>query len=291
VLRVDPATVQLPPSVAVALSAPGEGVTSTLEASGRPWSCLAWGRPSEPPLLLVHGVTSNARVWWRVGPALAASGRRVLAVDLPGHGTNPAWQGRHRFVETAADLAAFIRAAGLETADLAVVGHSWGGIVTAHLPIVGIRPAVLVLLDPPAMTVDQLEAYSHDPTEGRYETLAEARAAVRAANPSWADGDVEAKAMALTEFDQAAVRDVLLRNGDFDAGMAALRDERAAGMNTWLIRGEEGAGGCIPEELVPEIERQLGAGRVITIPGAPHSPQRTHPEATTFAILRSLESG
>jgi len=288
VLRLNPATVDLPPSVALALSAPREGVTSTIEASGRPWSYLSWGRPTEPPLLLVHGVTSNARVWWRVGPALAAAGRRVIAVDLPGHGPNPAWQGRHLFADTAADLAAFIRAAGLEVTDLAVVGHSWGGIVTAHLPIVGIGPAVLVLLDPPAMTVDQLEAYSHDPTEGRYETLAEARAAVRAANPSWADGDVEAKAMALTEFDQAAVLDVLLRNGDYDAGMAALRDKRAAGVDTWLIRGEEAAGGCIPEDLVPEIERQLGAGRVITISGAPHSPQRTHPEATTFAILRSL---
>jgi hypothetical protein len=38
-------------------------------------------------------------------------------------------------------------------------------------------------------------------------------------------------------------------------------------------------------------DRQLGSERVITIPGSPHSPQRTHPEATTFAILRAVGAG
>jgi pimeloyl-ACP methyl ester carboxylesterase len=280
----------LPRPVADGLARPAPGEPGSIDAGGTAWAFSSWGSQADPPLLLVHGVTSNAGIWWRVGPALAASGRRVVAVDMPGHGRAHGWRGRHRFSETASDLAGFIRAAGLAAPALAVVGHSWGAMVAAHLPGAGLRPATLVLLDPPAMTLDQLEALTREPTERPYATLVEAEAAVRAANPSWSDGDVAAKARALTEFDAEAVLAVLLENGDWDAGMAALRDPAAAGISTWLIRGEGATGGFIPDAAVPAIEAQLGAERVLTIPGGPHSPQRTHPEATILAILRALDS-
>jgi pimeloyl-ACP methyl ester carboxylesterase len=57
-----------------------------------------------------------------------------VAVDLPGHGLNPTWSGRHRFADTAADLAAFLRAVELPMPELAVVGHSWGAMVAASVP-------------------------------------------------------------------------------------------------------------------------------------------------------------
>jgi pimeloyl-ACP methyl ester carboxylesterase len=81
---------------------------------------------------------------------------------------------------------------------------------------------------------------------------------------------------------------VLRGNGDWDGGMAALRHPNATASSVWLIRGEWSTGGFIPDSKVPRIGAQLGADRVITIPGAPHSPQRTHPEATVQAILRGL---
>jgi pimeloyl-ACP methyl ester carboxylesterase len=280
----------LPQPVAAELERPTPGEPGSIDAGGMAWTYTSWGRSADPPLLLAHGVTSNAGVWWRVGPALAAARRRVVAVDMPGHGRMASWQGRHRFAETADELAAFIRAAGLAVPALAVVGHSWGAMVAAHLPAVGLRPARLVLLDPPALTVDQFTAMTQEPTERSYTNLAKAEAAVRAANPAWSEGDVEAKARALTEVDADAVLAILLENGDWDAGMAALRHPAAAGISTWLIRGEWATGCFIPEAMVPAIEAQLGRDRVITIPGAPHSPQRTHPEATILAILRALGS-
>ena len=260
----------------------------TVEAGGRDWTFLTWGRPSDPPLLLVHGVTSNAGIWWRVGPALAASGRRVTAVDMPGHGPRPTWSGKHRFDDTAVELAAFIRAAGLDVPELAVVGHSWGAMVTAHLPGAGLRPATIVVIDPPYLTLEQLELLTREPTERPYGSLADARAAVRKANPEWTDGDVEAKALALTEFNPDAVLAVLLQNGDWDAGLAALARPEAQGIPAWLITGEWASGCFIPDPAIPVIRRQLGADRVIVIRGAPHSPQRTHPEATVGAILRAI---
>jgi pimeloyl-ACP methyl ester carboxylesterase len=278
----------LPPAAAAALAAPAPGTWGTVDAAGLRWSTLSWGSQADPPVLLIHGVTSNASVWWRVGPAIAATGRHVVALELPGHGRTRTWLGRHRWVETAEDVAAFIEATGLAVPDLAVVGHSWGGLVTAHLPMAGVRPRVLVLLDPPTMTVAEFEVYVQDPTERPYATIEEAAAAVRLANPSWSDGDVAAKAEGLTQFDAGAVLAVLLRNGDWDSGLAALRDPRAAGVPVWLIRGEWDTGCLIPDFAVPAIVAQLGGDHVITIAGAPHSPQRTHPEATVAALLRAL---
>jgi pimeloyl-ACP methyl ester carboxylesterase len=278
----------LPPGVSAALASPEPGAGGSVDADGVVWPTLTWGDRDAPPLLLVHGVTSNAGIWWRVGPALAASGRRVVAVDMPGHGRTAPRQVSHRFSDTAAELAGFVRAARLDRPELAIVGHSWGAMVAAHLPAAGIRPARLVLLDPPVLTLGRLEALTKEPTERTYATLAAAEAAVRAANPTWSDGDVAAKARALTEFNPDLVLAVLLQNGDWDGGMAALRDPGAAGVPVWLIRGEWATGGFIPDFKVRAIEGQLGAGHVITIAGGPHSPQRTHPEATVLAILRAL---
>jgi pimeloyl-ACP methyl ester carboxylesterase len=280
----------LPVPVAAALAKPPDGELGVFEVDGTAWSTVSWGAPNEPPLLLVHGVTSNAGIWWRIGPALAAAGRRVTAVDMPGHGRTAGLPRSHRFADTAAELAAFARAAGLDRRDLVVVGHSWGGMVSAHLPAAGLVPRTLVLIDPPYLTLGRLRALTEQPTERPYATLDESIAAVRAANPAWSDGDVAAKARALTEFNPQLVLDVLLKNGSWDSGMAALRNPSARGVDVWLIRGEWAAGGFIPDSKVPAIERQLGADHVITISGGPHSPQRTHPEATVLAILHALQA-
>ena len=288
-IRLTATAADLPPAVATALTAPAEGLPGWVATVGTRWATLSWGRAEDPPVLLLHGVTSNSGIWWRVAPALAAAGYRVIAVDLPGHGRTQSWRGRHRFAETAADVAGFIRAAGLDRPDLAVTGHSWGAMVTAHLPIAGVRPRVLVLLDPPSLTVAEFEVFIQDPTERPYPTVAEAAVAMRLANPTWSDGDIAAKAEGLTQFNPDAVVAVLLENGDWDSGLAGLRDPRAAGIRAWVIRGEWETGCLIPDFAVPAIEAQVGRDHVITIREAPHSPQRTHPEATVVALLRALE--
>ena len=281
-------TSDLPAAVSTALVRPSDGTVGSVDASGIAWRTISWGDPASAPLLLAHGVTSNAGIWWRVGPALAAAGRRVVAVDMPGHGPGTLWRGNHRFVETAEELAGFIGAADLDRPDLAVVGHSWGAMVAAHLPLAGIRPARLVLVDPPCLPLEHLRAITLESTEQRYESIDTARAAIRSEYPGWTARDVEAKAQALTEFDVDCVLSVLLRNGAWDGGMAALRESAAEGISTWLIRGEWEMGGLISDKDAEAMEHQLGLGHVITIAGGPHSPQRTHPEATLLAILRAL---
>lgn len=286
--RLTATAADLPPTVAEALATPAPGTVGSVDAAGTAWPTLTWGAPTDPPLLLVHGVTSNAGIWWRVAPALAAAGRRVVAVDMPGHGRASHGPRSPLFADTAAELAAFIRSSGMDVPGLVVVGHSWGGMVVANLPAVGLAPTTLILLDPPVLTHGRMVALTEQPTERTYESIEEATAAVRLANPGWTDGDVAAKARSLTEFNADLVLAVLRGNGDWDGGMAALRDPGAAASKVWLIRGEFSTGGFIPDFKVSDIERQLGADHVITLAGAPHSPQRTHPEATVLAILRAI---
>lgn len=152
--------------------------------------------------LLVHGVTGWHRTWWRVGPALAERGWRVVAVDQRGHGHSPRIEGTVTVQDLAADLAATIVELGAR-ADL-LVGHSLGGAVAAELAFT--QPDLvgrLVLEDPPGISrvndeawlarqAAQLDAARADPEGEVRRTLAE--------NPRWkhedARQDVEGKSLA-----------------------------------------------------------------------------------------------
>jgi pimeloyl-ACP methyl ester carboxylesterase len=282
------ATSALPEAVRKALAAPDAGERGTVEAAGIPWSVLTWGDPSAPPLLLIHGVTASAAVWWRVGPALAVTGRRVIALDQAGHGMTGHWQGHHRFRDNAADIAAFIRAAGLDQSHLQVIGHSWGAVTAAALPTTGLRPVTLVLLDPPVLSFARISLEASAPGQRPVGSMDEAIEAVRAAEPSWSEGDVSAKAEALLQLDFEAARSVLLDNGDWDGGLADLRDPAAAGLDVWLVRGDPATGGYVDDEAARAFGETIGKDHIITIDGGPHSPQRTHPAETVAAFLRAI---
>jgi len=278
----------LPPDVADALVDPAPGVRVTMVGAGVPITALTWGEAGDRPLVLIHGVTASAEIWWRVGPALAATGRRVVAVDLPGHGHTGHWSGRSLFRQTAADLADALRGAGLATPDLQVVAHSWGAMVSTCLPSVGIRPATLVLLDPPTISLGQIGREMAE-EQARMAGVTDPVAAIRAARPDWMEGDVEAAGHALLEVDLAAAVGLLLSNGDWDSGLVELAGSAAAGIDVRVVRGDPATGGRTPDEAAATFAERYGADHVITIPGAPHSPQPTHASETVDALLRCLD--
>jgi pimeloyl-ACP methyl ester carboxylesterase len=281
-------SIPLPAAVIRAIAAPPLGRSRNVDAGGHRWHALEWGEPADPPFLLIHGVTSDGGTFWRLGPAIAAAGRHVLAIDLPGHGRTGGWRGRHRFAETAIDVIGAVDGLGIARPDLAVLGHSWGGMVAAAFPMAGLVPRPLILLDPPALAVEHLEAMTRDPEEQPTADADAAAAALGLAHPDWHPGDVRAKADGLATFDREAVRAVLFDNGDWDAGLDSLAHPAARDADVWLIRGEWGAGGLIPDAALPALHERFGIDHVVTIPAAPHSPQRTHLEGTVAAILRAL---
>ncbi|HYR11725.1 MAG TPA: alpha/beta hydrolase [Longimicrobium sp.] len=66
-------------------------VTHRVRADG--WNLRYRQAGEGPPLVLVHGLGCSADYWVKNGPWLAASGYRVLAMDLPGFGRTegPRW--------------------------------------------------------------------------------------------------------------------------------------------------------------------------------------------------------
>jgi len=96
-----------------------------VEAGGLRLHYRDWGGEGEP-LLLLHGLASNARIWDLTAPLL--SGRfRVFALDQRGHGLSDKPEGGYDFASITGDVAAFVQALGLERP--ALVGHSWGANV------------------------------------------------------------------------------------------------------------------------------------------------------------------
>jgi pimeloyl-ACP methyl ester carboxylesterase len=86
------------------------------------------------PILLVHGLSSNARTWDGVAIALAAAGHEVVAVDQRGHGHSEQTADGYTTEQCAADLAQLVELLGF-TGDRApvVAGQSWGGNVVVDL--------------------------------------------------------------------------------------------------------------------------------------------------------------
>ncbi len=82
-----------------------------------------------PPLLLLHGLNDSHRTWREIWPRLR--GRRVLMLDLPGHGLSSRPDAPYTLDWNAAQVARFIEHLDLRSLDL--VGHSYGGGVAQWL--------------------------------------------------------------------------------------------------------------------------------------------------------------
>ena len=96
------------------------------------------------PLILVHGAANDSDAWRDIMPALAASGLRILAPDLPGHGFSA---GKAlASIEALADwLLAF--ADEMHLTQFAVAGHSMGSLAALELATkLGNRITQLMLL-------------------------------------------------------------------------------------------------------------------------------------------------
>jgi pimeloyl-ACP methyl ester carboxylesterase len=93
-----------------------------------------WGNEQAPPLVVLHGISSQAR-YWDGFAAKMCDAFRVICLDQRGHGES-GWHEDYRIEAMADDLVLFTDALGLKTFSL--VGHSMGGVVStwfaAHHP-------------------------------------------------------------------------------------------------------------------------------------------------------------
>ncbi|MBO3746668.1 alpha/beta hydrolase [Streptosporangiaceae bacterium NEAU-GS5] len=83
-------------------------------------------------MLLVHGWGSDSHEWSPHIPVLARD-RRVIAVDLRGHGYSAAYETGNTPRQMAGDLAVLV--AGLGIGSCVVIGHSMGGQIASILAV------------------------------------------------------------------------------------------------------------------------------------------------------------
>jgi pimeloyl-ACP methyl ester carboxylesterase len=179
----------------------------------REWSPPRTDGGIAPVAIVVHGITGWSPTWWRVGPALAERGWRVVGVDLRGHGNSPRINGSATVHTLAADVAVTVRSLGIRTVD-ALIAHSLGAAVAMELAVA--KPGLmrrLVLEDPPGQTraddVEYQATLEREVLAARCDPEAEVRRELLE-NPAWlaedARQDVEGRALCDLEGILASLR-------------------------------------------------------------------------------------
>ena len=110
-------------------------------------SYRAWGEAGASGLVLVHGGAAHARWWDHIAPLLTA-GRRVLAVDLSGHGDSGR-QAIYSLDGWAQEVRAVAAAGGIDGPPI-IIGHSMGGFVALRAAgMFGTELEGIVVIDSP----------------------------------------------------------------------------------------------------------------------------------------------
>jgi pimeloyl-ACP methyl ester carboxylesterase len=241
----------------------------------------------ERALVLVHGFTGSRDDFADVTDDLADLGR-VLVVDQRGHGdaSNP---GRgYTLDRLAADLIALLDAAGVVRADL--LGHSMGGMVALRVALAHPeRVASLVLMDTAAGGVAELapmflaaaERVRRDGMEPLIEALcrgplsAEDRVIVRREGEASHRARLERKLRALDPAAFVALGPLVAGHEPLGARLAEI-----ACPTTVLVGEHDRPFRPHAEDLAASI----AGARLVVVPGAGHSPQKSGREAWLDAV-------
>lgn len=98
---------------------------------------ITWGLPGthpQAPVVLVHGLASNALLWEGVAVELAKLGHLVMAIDQRGHGLSDKPDDGYDMGSVASDLAGLLKVIDERGFHRPVIaGQSWGGNVAIEL--------------------------------------------------------------------------------------------------------------------------------------------------------------
>ena len=253
--------------------------------------------PARLPVICIHGLTRNSRDFEDVAPAIAATGRRVLSLDVRGRGRsaydpNPT---NYNPAVYAGDVIALMHEAGLARA--VFLGTSMGGLITTTLAT--LRPdlvagAILNDIGPEIATEGLTRIGSYVGTGGpaaSWTEAAERTAAINgSAHPQLTAADWER--FARRGWREAAPGQVVL---DYDPAIAqafatAPTGAPQASPDLWplfmalalnrpllLVRG--GASDLLAQSTADRMQTLAPHMRRVDIPGIGHAPTLDEPAA------------
>ncbi len=252
-----------------------------------------WGKGDGAPLVLLHGFGGSAHDFATQIPSLAAD-RRVLAIDLRGHGrsSKSGDEAAYTIDHIIDDLAAWLPTVVDEPVHL--LGHSMGGRVAIRFEFIRrdlIRSLVLAnttawnfeIADPVAheVTMGFLRSIDRDTPMGSPPTdetplIAAAvppdlLARRREINDSF--DPMACKALGLALFDNG-LQPVGHLLGDIDAPVLVIAGEQD---HPYVDHARD-------------LAAAVSSGSLVTITGAHHSPQLTHPDEWRAAVLAQIRA-
>jgi pimeloyl-ACP methyl ester carboxylesterase len=248
--------------------------------------------PARGRLVLIHGLSSIADSWWRMGPVLANDGWDVTAVDQAGHGGRP-------LAGEASDaaLAGATRAVVAEGPDV-VVGHSLGTFTA--LALLERDPGwagTAILEEPPSRPQSETWVALADQIEADVATVRADRrpvvARVRRDHPDWADEDVHWAVEGIARMDPAPFARRFRRIVQDDRLRMTLPDRVCAAApqaHVLAARSERpfmDGGSALRDADREELARRLPAGHVVAIEGG-HCLHRDAPDAWLMAVRAAL---
>lgn len=264
--------------------APGRSVDI---GNGRSINVVETGRGS--PIVLVHGLPSNAYDWDQLPKQLAASGHRVIAYDRIGYGYSSRASGapgQYTLESNAADLGALLDALGLQSVTL--VGWSYGGGVVqeyAHRHPERVSRLVLLSAVGPAQPEEKdllsvilrspigvgiLQWVNSIPPLSRsfmHESLTQVFATPEAIPPGWAE----------------YTRAMLALPGTLDAfvleaqrGIYKDLPSHTLKLPTLILQGTDDY--SVPPAVAEDLHRRIVGSELVTIAGGSHMLPVTHPD-------------
>ena len=242
-------------------------------------------------MLLIHGLSSIAGTWWRIGPALAARGWDVTAVDQAGHGGRPV-----RVAVDAAGLAAAVLEVHPEAPDV-LIGHSLGTV--AAIGLLEREPGwagTVILEEPPSRLAPELclsmaESITADAAAVR-EDRAGLTERIRGEQPRWADEDVYWAVEGIAEMDPVPFARRLRELAEEDDQVGTPARILAADPTPYVIAASSerpllDGGSALSRADRAELARRLPAGQLVELDGG-HCLHRDAPAEWLAAVAAML---
>ena len=251
--------------------------------------------PAKLPVIAIHGLTRNSADFEVIAPLIAQSGRRVLAVDVPGRGRSDRAPDPMTYQPAtyAQDVLALLNQTGIERA--VFLGTSMGGLITMALAAIRSKVIAAAIVNDVGPEVAKeglarIAAYSGQPVDTP--TWADAAAYARKINavalPHY--GDADWMAFARRTFVEGPEGAPIL-NYDPDiavpiraAGAKALVPNLwpmfgrlARGRPVLLVRGQ--TSDLLSEKIAAKMRKRAPKMDYVEVPGVGHAPMLDEPEA------------
>lgn len=248
---------------------------------------LSWdasGSDSDHGLLLIHSLGQDTRMWVEQLPFFAEK-RRVVTVDLPGHGESTAEDREYTLEDLGLDVLDVADASGLDTFD--VLGISLGGLIAMWLAIERPERVTHLIASNTAAKVGTADAWNERIEAVKEGGMKSIRDSVipRFVTPELAGQRPHVMDQLHDMFESidpagyagccAALRDADLR--DSVARIAC---------PTLIIGGNRDV--ATPPEMVRELYESIPASRLELIADAAHLPNLDQPAEFTRLVLETL---